>query len=77
MDGFEAQQRYTSLLKSIEALRTERQRQAGIAADLERGGRGLAAVRARQMLTSLDASLAAFEERKAELEAGMADASAE
>ena len=77
MDEFEGQQRYASLLKSIEALEAERRRQAGIAGDLEQGGHGYAPVRARQMLVSLDASLTAFRERKAELEAGMAEASAE
>ncbi|MCX5480157.1 hypothetical protein OSH08_14170 [Kaistia geumhonensis] len=70
MDGFEAQERYASLLRSIEALVTERKRQAGIATDLERRGHGNAAIRARQMLASLDGSLAAFQERKAEYEAG-------
>lgn len=77
MDGFEARQRYASLIKSIEALETERKRQAAIAGDLERGGHGSAAIRARQMLASLEASLAAFRERRAELEAQLADASAE
>ncbi|MBN9433001.1 MAG: hypothetical protein J0I45_11245 [Bosea sp.] len=77
MDGFEAQQRYASLMKSIEALETERKRQAAMADDLQRGGHSAAAVRAQHMLASLEASLAGFRARKAELEAQLADASAE